>query len=133
MERKCLCGETDLSKFSKKKNKPQYTCKECHKIYRKKHYEENKAKYIAKACVYRQKVRDRISDLKSKPCADCKVQYPSYVMQFDHISGKKIATISKMAGEVSIKKLYDEIEKCEIVCANCHAERTHKRIIERKK
>lgn len=60
-------------------------------------------------------------------CADCKTRYPYYVLQFDHVRDEKkfnlaIAHVSK--GWEQIEK---EIAKCDVVCGNCHAERTHQR------
>ena len=69
--------------------------------------------------------RNFIKNLKEKtPCRDCKKNYPYYVMQFDHLKDKKfhIGGSSK-----SMKLLLEEINKCDIVCANCHAERTYSR------
>lgn len=65
-----------------------------------------------------------IKELKeSTLCKDCGKNYPYYVMHFDHLKDKKFNIGSK----TSLKKetLLQEIEKCEIVCANCHAVRTH--------
>ncbi len=61
---------------------------------------------------------------KDLPCADCGVKYPPYVMQFDHVRGDKSFNIGSNTGK-NFKVLADEIAKCEVVCANCHAERTH--------
>ena len=69
-----------------------------------------------------------IRDAKSKKCADCKKRHPYWRMQFDHLPGsKKVAPISMMR-YASLVKLMAEIEKCEVVCANCHADRTHARV-----
>lgn len=69
-----------------------------------------------------------IQDAKSVPCADCKVSYPTYVMQFDHLDAAakefNIGVIGPTAGR---SRLLAEIAKCDVVCANCHAERTHQR------
>jgi hypothetical protein len=64
-----------------------------------------------------------------KPCADCGIQYPPYVMQYDHVRGKKEFVISSQVsrGQVSMSRLLSEIEKCDLVCANCHAIRTFTR------
>lgn len=70
--------------------------------------------------------RDFIQRVKSVPCADCGASYPPYVMDFDHVSGKKIDKISDMTAS-SIEKIQAEIAKCEVVCANCHRERTYRR------
>lgn len=67
-----------------------------------------------------------LRDLKSRPCLDCKIQYPYYVMQFDHIQDKKHLMAHIATHGMSEAKR--EAAKCEIVCANCHAERTHARM-----
>jgi hypothetical protein len=62
----------------------------------------------------------------TKPCADCGVSYPPYIMQFDHIVDGKRGNVADMARSgFSIENIQLEIDKCELVCANCHAERTH--------
>lgn len=61
-------------------------------------------------------------------CLDCDGEFPHYVLQFDHVRGKKVANISAMLmANVHWDLIAEEIEKCEIVCANCHAVRTHTR------
>lgn len=97
------------------------------------HYEANKEAYLARARasnVNRQKrYREIIREAKSKPCTDCKIPYPYYVMQFDHVGVEKNFTIGVKATKwaVSEETLLAEIALCEVVCANCHAERTHHR------
>ena len=66
------------------------------------------------------------ASFKARPCADCNIQYPFYVMQFDHVKGQKAFTISQRS-QASKKILIEEIAKCEVVCANCHAIRTYTR------
>ena len=85
---------------------------------------------------YLKKQRDRVvaivNEAKSKPCADCGVQYPSYVMDLDHLEAKdeRFAGVCQMAHECkSGWQVSKEIEKCEVVCSNCHRERTHQRRI----
>lgn len=66
-----------------------------------------------------------ISAFKRRPCADCGVQYPPYVMQFDHRDpGVKLFNVSAAPGRYSTDQVLNEIAKCDVVCANCHAERT---------
>jgi len=49
-------------------------------------------------------------------------------MDFDHRDGAtKIAEISNLAHSGSTKKLLVEIEKCDLVCSNCHRIRTRRR------
>lgn len=72
------------------------------------------------------KRRDLINEIKSGACSDCGQRFPWYVMQFDHrnSSDKKFA-ISRAIKSRSTEAVLEEITKCDLVCANCHAIRTH--------
>ena len=71
-----------------------------------------------------------LRDLKTKtPCVDCGINYPYYVMDFDHVRGQKHANVMELVSTLSKKKIDEEIAKCEIVCSNCHRIRTHMRKI----
>lgn len=75
------------------------------------------------------KLRRQLYAIKeASPCVDCNKQYPHYVMEFDHIRGDKKFGISKKGASFGSKAFKEEIAKCELVCSNCHAERTHKRL-----
>jgi len=93
----------------------------------RKYYEANKAKFAARNKAKQQEFVAIIHTHKSKPCADCKVQYPYYVMDFDHLGDKKFE-ISQRGNISSVKKLLDEIAKCDVVCSNCHRTRTWQRM-----
>ena len=73
----------------------------------------------------REEARIIIRAAKNKPCADCDKKYPHYVMDFDHVRGKKSFTVGRILSRPNIRALKREIKKCEIVCSNCHRERTH--------
>lgn len=97
----------------------------------RRHYEANKATYKARSVQYgrrqRALLRSIVQTAKDVPCTDCGVKYPYYVMQFDH-TGDKNFTIGVYARQaLAAERLIEEIAKCEVVCANCHAERTHTR------
>lgn len=94
---------------------------------RRKHYHANKERYLENNRKKRAAMRAHVNALKSAPCTDCGQCYPYYVMQFDHITGTKVGGINTLVQHGSWQKLYDEIAKCEVVCANCHSERTHQR------
>ena len=47
-------------------------------------------------------------------------------MQFDHLKDKLFNIGENML--VSLKRLKDEVDKCEVVCANCHAARSWHRL-----
>lgn len=74
-----------------------------------------------------EKKRRIIQVLKSQPCHDCKVQYPYWVMDFDHVRGKKSFNMGVGANK-SLANLMTEIDKCDVVCANCHRARTFRRL-----
>ena len=90
------------------------------------HYRANKAQYIERSRRQKQALAALRDELKSRPCADCGVQYPPYVMDFDHV-GTKIAAISALVGSGARAKMLVELEQCEVVCSNCHRLRTHNR------
>ena len=74
-----------------------------------------------------------LRDLKtSTPCIDCKINYPYYVMDFDHVRGVKHANVMELVSTLSKKRIDEEIAKCEIVCSNCHRIRTHMRRMAKK-
>ena len=103
---------------------------EARKAASKRHYEANKQKYLERNKRYRMIIRDYIRNIKgTTPCSDCNRQYPFYVMDFDHLENKENA-VSFLMSTGRIGALKREIKKCEIVCANCHRLRTHKRLEE---
>jgi hypothetical protein len=61
---------------------------------------------------------------EGRPCFDCGVAYPNYVMDFDHVRGTKDRDVSACTTLAMLKR---EIAKCDLVCANCHRERTFRR------
>jgi len=62
-------------------------------------------------------------------CKQCGYNKNSYALHFDHVIFPKNMTISKMVKKFKLSKLFDEIRKCEVLCANCHAVKscTHQR------
>jgi L-lysine 2,3-aminomutase len=57
---------------------------------------------------------------------DCGVSYPYYVMDFDHRDpAKKKDGVATLVKKGNVKRLLEEIDKCDVVCSNCHRERTH--------
>ena len=74
---------------------------------------------------YRRSRRDFLQQHKDVPCKDCGGEYPAYVMDFDHRElDEKLFSVSE-GYRLSMSRLMAEIAKCDVVCANCHRERTH--------
>ena len=60
-----------------------------------------------------------------KGCMDCGYNKHPAALEFDHRPGtKKSFNIGEQMGTYSREKLWEEIEKCDVVCANCHSIRT---------
>lgn len=93
----------------------------------RRHYLANKNKYMERNKKYRKEVKNFIKEIKeSSPCIDCGVKYPYYVMDFDHLEGKDFG-INFLSATGRIAALKKELEKCELVCSNCHRKRTYQR------
>jgi hypothetical protein len=120
-----------LSCFPTRTNgKPQCWCRDCFRDYWKEHYDNNKPYYFVKAKKGEKRIRAIIRQAKEKPCTDCGVQHPFYVMDFDHRPGEtKLFALGSVGARVrvSLQRLLAEIAKCDVVCANCHRERTYQR------
>lgn len=114
--------------FGNNKRKPdgkQPYCKPCGNAYNKAHYNKypekrreltQKAKKVAQQYIW--------DYLKTNPCTDCPEADP-VVLQFDHVRGKKLFHIGEATTRgYSVKKIQEEIDKCEVRCANCHMRQT---------
>lgn len=107
-----------------------YKDKEKAKVYRLRHYYKNQDQYKFRRRRRKKEIRDYIENLKSTTsCMDCNEFYPFYVMHFDHRPGeRKVFNLAEAAAKgLGQESLENEIKKCDIVCANCHAERTFQR------
>ena len=114
---------------------PYGKCKSCHRIqtedYRKSHLPSLNSAARDLHKTKRATNREIINARKNVPCADCGIKYPPHVMDFDHIvprNGDRKRIIPLMANSrCTMEKLIEEMDKCEVVCANCHRERTWSR------
>ena len=109
-----------------------YSNPEVQKAYLKKHYAENKQDYIDRSRIAndrrRLEQRKMVWDyLTHHPCVECGESDP-IVLEFDHqVPADKHLAISNLVNRAgSIKKLMAEIEKCHVLCANCHRRKTAK-------
>lgn len=79
--------------------------------------------------------RKLVREFKDRPCTDCGIKYPFYVMELDHIIEKdgtyhadgKQNCVGITMYRRGMAWLKEELTKCEVVCANCHRERTYRR------
>lgn len=93
------------------------------KYYRSK--PEVKVALYKRRAIYAENNIAYIRRIKDRPCMDCGVKYPFYVMDLDHREDKKFNFNSiHRQGRL---KVIEEIKKCDVVCANCHRIRTYNR------
>jgi hypothetical protein len=116
---------------NKATGKRHSVCRLCQKEYRRNHYLANRKKYIEKAKtkhlsnVIRNK--EHIAQhLRDNPCVDCG-EKDIEVLQFDHIKplngpGGRIGNFISY----SLKRLQEEMKKCDVRCANCHVRRSRR-------
>ena len=117
------CKKNRLLKFFHKRSKSgvQSICKDCRKIDDKSRYlltdkdEKNKQRRLKRAKF--------IKEYKAKEgCKYCPEDEP-VCLDFHHVNDK-IEQISKVKWW-SFDRLLVEIEKCEVVCSNCHRKLHH--------
>ena len=60
--------------------------------------------------------------LASHSCAHCE-ETDVRCLEFNHLGNKK-QNVSHMIGKYSIAEILKEIDKCEILCSNCHRKYT---------
>lgn len=103
-------------------------CKLCHTKYRRRHYLQHKEKYIEKASRWNRKQRDVLrlyifEKLSKSACIDCG-EKDIVVLDFDHISGKRLGISLMFKNRYSIAAIKEEMQRCVIRCANCHRRKT---------
>lgn len=108
-----------------------YRCPKCKSEYNKQHYEQNKAAYVSRASARKKQVLialnfQLVQYLSSHPCVDCGERDP-VVLEFDHIVEKIDDIATLVSRGFSWRSISQEIEKCEVRCANCHRRVTAKR------
>jgi hypothetical protein len=92
-------------------------------------YAINKARICALIKIRRIEINQFIRSLKDNGfCIDCKQSHPYWRLDFDHRENKiiNISTITRKK-HWGRERILEEIAKCDLVCANCHRFRTHKR------
>lgn len=92
-----------------------------HAEYSRKHYEENRQELIDKAVVRRRLLREKWYAFKlTLKCTTCGFSHPA-ALDFHHKDpSKKEAHIHRLLKNGLNSKLQKELEKCIVLCANCH-------------
>lgn len=106
-------------------------CKSCQREYAKSHYINNKDKYVQRAKKFSSNARQKaiqfvLEYLEGKSCIKCG-EDDILVLDFHHRdpSNKKYV-VSLMISRNCVATIQEELDKCDILCANCHRKETHK-------
>ena len=111
----------------KDKNSPEN--KEKQRQWSKEYYYRNQKAQIKRNKDKKDSIRDYIKKYKEfRGCMDCGTKFPYYVLDLDHRVGtEKMFTPAHLHRTNSWTKMIEELKKCDVVCANCHRQRTHSR------
>ena len=82
---------------------------------------EQKHRKVLYAAKRRNRRKHHLNRYKErKGCAECGYNAQGCALDFDHLDrSTKIAPVSRLALG-SLKKLFLEIRKCQVLCRNCH-------------
>jgi len=124
----------DAFEFSNKaKTTRAARCIECRREPKReavrRHYRKNTPSYVARREYSREKIGLFVRQYKidNPICADCKLPHPYWRLDFDHLRDKTALISRAVADCWSLFRVIDEMAKCELVCANCHRDRTQAR------
>lgn len=97
---------------------------------KKRKYEGKRKEYIdAYHARRRDEVRKQLDALLAQGCTRCSESDPS-CLDFHHARGPKLFNIPEAVHRTyGRKKLQEELDKCVVLCANCHR-KEHRRIAE---
>ncbi len=113
--------EKDIVEFSKNPTKKDglcSKCKTCQNDYAKLHYKNNKNKYFDLIKEQNKKKKQFLYDQKY-PCSSCG-ESDKACLDFHHTDSKTKAFNLSSYKNHSLDKIKKEIEKCIVLCANCH-------------
>lgn len=98
-------------------------------------YLKNKQKVLDNNKRRKKEIQAYVKALKEdNPCTDCGQHFPYYCMEFDHRDpSTKLTNISRLIRYWGRKKLDEELEKCDLVCGNCHRKRTFAHLEDKKR
>lgn len=125
-------SDSAFNKASKRKDGLQSHCRDCNRRASKAYYQANREKHAAVIMAQKRRTirasRDLLLEyLRTHGCADCGETDP-VILELDHVRGVKTACVTKMISSgYRWESVMKEIEKCEVVCVNCHRRRTFKR------
>lgn len=121
--------EEEFSWKNKSEGKRHSQCKECRRKADNKRYAEDIKRRESIKAVHKNQVnyiRKYVQDIKKQSkCTICG-EDRWYVLDFHHLQDKSFTIANKISEGCSLETMKSEIEKCIILCANCHRELHYK-------
>ncbi len=91
--------------------------REYHKQKSKEHYQKYRQAYLDRSQQRKSVLRSLLIEAKKGGCINCPEKEPC-ALDFHHVRDKEFE-VSLMRGR-NEKKILEEIDKCVVLCANCH-------------
>lgn len=102
------------------------TCKICYVPRIKKWYADNRSVRQNAQNNRNQSRKQQAVDYFGNKCKDCEQSYPNYVYQFHHLDPSQ-KDVNPSYAMSSPTKMWTELAKCVMLCANCHMIRHHRK------
>ena len=105
------------------------TCRECMSIHQKKYFsgpahDRHLEQVKERKEIARQVAREYAYNyLLTHPCQECG-ESDVRVLEFHHVGDKDMAVAYMVSSGYSVERIQAEIDKCTILCANCHRKLT---------
>lgn len=95
-----------------------YKNKQKEKAVKRRLYQQNKARYRDVHKKLQARNKEYVSSLKTE-CCYCG-ESDKIVLDFHHTRDKSFSVSELIRRAASIERLNEEVQKCEVVCGNCH-------------
>jgi hypothetical protein len=116
-----------FNKLTRSKDGRQWNCRDCNAAWHAENRVHHNALIKARNKRIEQTNHQRIFEYKlERGCLDCGERDPT-VLEFDHLRDKVMAVSVLIRYVNTWESLLAEIEKCDVVCSNCHTRRTAER------
>lgn len=102
--------------------------------YRKIHKERDREKKALRMVKSRAEKKQKAVDYMGNKCLDCQQSFPNCCYDFHHLDPtKKDLSLAHLVGSRSWERILVELEKCVMLCSNCHRVRHWKENLEKRK
>jgi hypothetical protein len=97
-------------------------CRSCHSAMTRPRRKQRAPMVRAFFAERRATARDYVEKAKQAPCSDCGLRWPPKVLHFHHLdpSTKGISVARHISQGSRPERIQEEIDKCVLLCANCH-------------